>query len=343
MTKKIIIIMSIVIVALAAVTVLLIRNYSYKISKYENKINMLEDKDYGAVANGRLKVKGNKLCNDNGTAVQLKGMSTHGISWYPKYTNAGAFSTIKEYGANVVRLSIYSETYMNANDPEEYLNYLYNGIENALSINMYVIVDWHVLKEENPNVTVEYATEFFEKISDHYGNHPHILYEICNEPNGETTWNDICEYSDTIIPVIRANAKDSIIIVGTPNYCQDVEEAVKEPLNYDNIMYSFHIYFDVSEKPLDMGTTEYCLKKINSGIPIFITEWGLKYDSEKIYSEETDYFIKELEKNKISWCNWSLSNKEESYSFIKNSCPKLSGWTDEDLTPGGNLIKKYLK
>jgi hypothetical protein len=108
-------------------------------------------------------------------------------------------------------------------------------------------------------------------------------------------------------------------------------------------MYAFHIYFNVAEEVDNFGTAEYCLKKMDLGIPVFVTEWGLKYDSDKIYSEETDYFIKELKERNISWCNWSMSNKDESYSFIKSDCNKLSGWTDSDLTAGGKIIKKYLQ
>lgn len=315
-----------------------------ELGELQENIDYLQDEHYGSKAYGRLKVEGDKLCGEDGEPVQLKGMSTHGISWYPKYTNAGALSTIKDYGANVIRIAVYSETYMNPdNNAEEYMNYVFNTIENALSINMYVIVDWHILKEENPNYTVDAAVDFFEKIAMHYGNHPYILYEICNEPNGDTTWEDVYEYSARVIPVIRGYASDAIIIVGTPNYCQDVESAAAKPLPYDNIMYAFHMYFDVSDKPENSGTADYCLGKTELGIPVFITEWGLKYDSEEIYSEEVDYFIKELQKRRISWCNWSLSNKDESYSLIDSECNKLSGWSDEDLTPGGRLIKKYLQ
>ncbi|MDP4088424.1 MAG: hypothetical protein Q8930_04020, partial [Bacillota bacterium] len=32
--------------------------------------------------NGQLKVAGGKLCNEKGTAIQLKGMSSHGLQWF---------------------------------------------------------------------------------------------------------------------------------------------------------------------------------------------------------------------------------------------------------------------
>lgn len=36
---------------------------------------------------GRLKVSGSQLVNSQGKTVQLKGVSTHGLSWYPQYVN----------------------------------------------------------------------------------------------------------------------------------------------------------------------------------------------------------------------------------------------------------------
>ena len=40
--------------------------------------------------------------DEDGNQVQLKGMSTHGIAWYPRYTNAAAIKYIKDAGANVI-------------------------------------------------------------------------------------------------------------------------------------------------------------------------------------------------------------------------------------------------
>ena len=41
---------------------------------------------------GRLHVKGTNIVNKNGKKVQLKGVSTHGIAWFPQYVNKSCFS-----------------------------------------------------------------------------------------------------------------------------------------------------------------------------------------------------------------------------------------------------------
>ncbi len=46
-----------------------------------------------------------------------------------------------------------------------------------------------------------------------------------------------------VIPVIRENDKDAVIIVGTPTWSQDVDQAAASPISgYKNIMYAFHFY-----------------------------------------------------------------------------------------------------
>ena len=82
----------------------------------------------------------------------LRGMSSHGISWYPRYLNGGAMKTLKEYGANLFRIAAYTEpsgAYLE--NPDRTLDYLYMGAESALAEDLYVILDWHILNDSDPN------------------------------------------------------------------------------------------------------------------------------------------------------------------------------------------------
>ena len=51
--------------------------------------------------NGKLHVKGGKLCDAKGNPVQLRGVSTHGIAWYPQYVSKECFASLKKWGANI--------------------------------------------------------------------------------------------------------------------------------------------------------------------------------------------------------------------------------------------------
>lgn len=305
----------------------------------------MEDKGRGVNANGFLKVQEGRLVNQAGWPLQLKGMSSHGLIWYPQYINFKAMLDLKARGANLFRAAMYADSQhegYNENDITRRTNkaLLYLAVENALAADLYAIVDWHVLKDENPLLTVDSAIEFFDEVSRRYAEEPGVIYEICNEPNGAVTWRDVHQYARQVIPVIRRNAPRSVIVVGTPSFSADVLSVLEAPLDFPGIMYSYHQY---------TGTGQTYYREIletmrREGLGIFVTEWGIDLDEKTGLPalEEAREFLAYLKEQKISWANWSLSNKDEPYSAIKPEVWKLSNWQDEDLTPSGRLVFEAL-
>ncbi|WP_343101754.1 glycoside hydrolase family 5 protein [Romboutsia sp. MSSM.1001216sp_RTP31141st1_G3_RTP31141_220114] len=299
-----------------------------------------KDKDkysIGVSENGKLSVKDGQLVNEDGKIMRLKGMSSHGLMWYPEYTNYRSLKTIRDYGANVFRIAMYTEQNKGyIYNSEESKKILLNTIENVLGADMYAIVDWHTLKDNNPNANIEKAKEFFDEVSRRYKDEPGVIYEIFNEPSGDTSWQDIKDYANTIIPIIRKNSPNSIILVGTPNYCVDLKSLINDPLEYDNIMYTYHLYTGSCE-----GGYKYLIEEaIKNNIAVFVSEWGLSPEkgTNNIDFNKATEFLDYLKKNNISWVNWSLSNKDEPYSAIDPNVEKLSGWNLNDLTESGKFI-----
>lgn len=56
-----------------------------------------------------LRVQGTKIVNSKGKTVNLRGVSTHGIAWFPQYVNKKAFHSFRKMGANTIRLALYSD------------------------------------------------------------------------------------------------------------------------------------------------------------------------------------------------------------------------------------------
>lgn len=310
------------------------------------KAEETRERGNGVAAHGALHVDGTYLRDEQGEITVLRGMSSHGLQWYPRFMNGAAMQTLRSWGANVQRLAMYTqagEAYLR--EPERNLDYLYMGIESVLSADMYVIVDWHILKDGDPNEHREEAKAFFREITAHYGDDPALIYEICNEPNGGTTWEDITRYAEAVIPVIRENAPNALILVGMPHYCTDISGPIEAPLPYENIMYTMHRYIDVSKQaPCNTRLIE---KATGAALPIFVSEWGTEAEGERKeesgdYQENARPFIDYMEEHSISWTAWSLSNKAESHSILKTDCTKYSGWTQEDLTAFGKLIYSVL-
>ena len=283
-----------------------------------------------------LHVDGYRLADEAGEPVQLTGMSSHGLLWYPEYVNAGALQTLKEHGANTFRVAVYSDDEGGgfAQKREETLQLVYLAVENAISEDMYVIVDWHVLRDGNPLTNLGNAQAFFEEVSAHYGDCPNILYEICNEPNG-VMWDDIYSYAEQVIPVIRNHAPNAVILVGTPNYSYTLGPVFDRPLEDDNVMYSFHFYAG----QFDDSYIEIFDRCEEEDLPVFVTEWGVNYGGDgKPALSDAERFVTVLNRRGISWTAWSLCNKDEVFSAIRQDCGKFSGWEQDDLTDVGKLF-----
>ncbi|MBQ9005446.1 MAG: cellulase family glycosylhydrolase [Atopobiaceae bacterium] len=283
---------------------------------------------------GDLQVIGTQLCDSQGEAVVLRGASTHGLQWYPQYVNDELFGQLAtEWDCNLVRLAMYSKDYCEGKNKEEILKTLHRGIDACIANDMYVLVDWHILEDSDPNENIEQAKAFFDQISREYAGVPNLIYEICNEPNGETTWADVKAYSEQVIPVIRANSPHAVIIVGTTTYDRDLKIAFRNPLEFDNIMYTLHFYVATHREDLQGEL----LDALDAGLPVFITECGLSEasgDGQVDFDSAVTWF-NILHEHQLSFVIWSLSNKAETSAFIKPTSNATTHLDDSDLTPVG--------
>ncbi len=294
---------------------------------------------------GALHVEGTQLVDSKGNPVQLRGISTHGLSWFPQYVNQELFHELhKEWNANVMRLAMYTAEnggYCTDGNKDKLKQLVKDGVQYATNADMYVIVDWHVLRDENPNRNKDEAKKFFEEMSKEYANADNVIYEICNEPNGATSWSEVKAYAEEIIPIIRANDKDALIIVGTPTWCQDVDKAAADPITkYDNVMYALHFYATTHTEWLRDRMNQ----AIDAGLPIFVSEFGTCDASGNGAFDEyqSNEWIKALDAKGVSYVTWNLSNKNETSSIFRDGCSKTSGFTQDDLSENGKWIYALL-
>lgn len=296
---------------------------------------------------GRLHVKGTKLVDKKGHEVQLRGVSTHGLSWYPQYVNDKCFAQLHDkWGANVLRLAMYTEEYNgycsgDAKNRSDLKKLIKKGVRLAKKHKMYVIVDWHILSDGNPNSHKKEAKAFFREMSREFKGYNNVIYEICNEPNNGTSWKEIKSYARSVISTIRKNDKKAVIVVGTPTWSQDVDQAAADPIKGDNIMYALHFYAATHKTDLRNKMTA----AINKGLPVFVTEYGICDASGNgvIDKKEADRWIQTMDEYGVSYIAWNLSNKQESSSIIKSSCPKVSGFKKSELSDEGRWLYSMLR
>lgn len=294
---------------------------------------------------GRLRVKGVNLVDQKEKIFRLKGFSTHGINWFEDYVNQDAFRDLKKMGINCIRLAMYTSDYngyCSGGNKAHLENVIDKGVKACKAEGLYVIIDWHILNDNNPNLHLKEAKKFFKKMSKKYKNYKNVLYEICNEPNGNTSWADIKKYAKKIIKVIRSNDKKAIIIVGTPNWSQRIDEAANSPIRgQKNIMYAFHFYAATHRDGLRKMIPE-ARKK---GLPIIISESNITEASGdgRIDFKEGKRWFKTIRKYKLSCIAWSFCNKNETASLIKPSVKKVRGIKKSNLSKTGKWYIKMFK
>ena len=291
--------------------------------------------------NQELHVDGRNLVNKYGEIVRLRGMAIDNSKslredWY----NIETFTSLKSWGVNVIRvpMSTYTEG-DNLTYPEhpELIENFYHIVDACIELDLYVIADWHVLAEKDPLLYKEYAKDFFDKVIDHYGDIPNIIYEIANEPY--SSWDDMVAYSNEMIPYIREKLPNSVILVGGDFAGKTAD------LDYANIMFVPHIYGFTGD-----GVNR-IISYIQDEVPIFVTEFGVTTsvdwaranpESAAIMMPEyADRLIRFMEKYDISWTNWSISCNP-GYPLVQKS-----KWNnelrDDTLNPSGVYIKSIFK
>ena len=289
------------------------------------------------------------IVDQHGKPFQMRGASTHGVQWFPEYINKGAMQTLRdEWGVNLLRMACYVTQYNGYTNGGQSLidSKIVEGVQAAKELGMYVIVDWHI-HEENPHTTKTVAEQFFKKYATLYKDYDNVIFEICNEPTGVqwyTGGNDLYSYCKDIAGIIRDCGSKALIVCGTNNWSQDVEDVAQKPLKddgFEDIMYTFHFYSGThyEDKRQKVRTA------VAAGTPIFVTEFGIcdasgngGYDT-----ANADEWIEFLDSMNISYACWSFCNKGESASYLKTSCNKTTGGFEEsDLTTTGIwLVNTY--
>lgn len=294
---------------------------------------------------GALHVENGKLTDENGNTVQLYGMSTHGIAWFPQYINYDSLRTLRDdWNTNCIRLAMYTAEYGGycaGGDKEQLKQLVKDGVSYATELGMYVIVDWHILSDCDPNQNKDEAIAFFREMAEVFADNDNVLYEICNEPNGGTSWDSIKSYAEEVIPVIRAQKPDAVILVGTPTWSQKIDKAAASPLDDSNVMYTLHFYAGTHKDDL-RNRLETC---VQNGLPVFVSEFGMCDASGNGANDfvSTTKWLDLLNKYQISFCCWNLANKDESSSVFKASSTALSDWTDDDFNESGRWIRDYFR
>ncbi len=290
-------------------------------------------KQYGA-----LHVKGTQLTASNGVPVVLHGMSFGWHNLWPRFYNKGAVhELVSKWNSTVIRASMGIELndsgYLKSPGQSEKL--MRKVIDACIRENVYVIIDWH-----DHNLHEKEAIDFFSRMAADYGNNPHVIYEIFNEPDYET-WPEVKSYSEKVIAAIREKDPDNIILLGTPRWDQDIHLAAADPVKgFSNLMYTMHFYAGTHKQWLRDRTDE----AIQAGLPVFVSECaGMEATGDgPLDHKEWAAFVQWMDTRKLSWIAWSVSDKKETCSVLLPAAKSGGKWKEKVVKEWGQLVRRYL-
>ena len=297
--------------------------------------------------NGQLHVCGVNLCNQYNRAIQLRGMSTHGLQWFARCYNDAALDVLaQDWKADLLRIAMYVQEDGYETDPAGFTSQVNGLVDKAEARGMYALIDFHTLTPGDPNFNLARAKTFFASVAARNAAKKNVIYEIANEPNG-VSWAAIKSYADAVIPVIRAADPDAVVIVGTRGWSSlgvsdgaNETEIVNNPVGATNIMYTFHFYA-ASHKD-NYRTT---LARAAAKIPLFVTEFGTvsATGGGAVDVASTTAWLDLLDQLKISYADWTYSDADESSAaFLAGTCSATTyaGYAGTGrLNPSGVLVR----
>ena len=314
---------------------------------------------------GALHTDGNKIVGaKNNLQAMLRGVSLYwsdatGLPYYNPAVISWAVDNLK---IDVFRYAMGIEYYDSdggtrnkiedqvsyVKSPEVQLSTIDRMVEAAIENDVYIIIDWH---SHRAHLEASLAKMFFETISKKYMDVPNIIYEIYSEPvsgNGGS-WDAIKTYANTVVPAIRANTQN-LVIVGTPNWSQHLEEAARDPVNATNIAYVLHFYAATHSKGSYGG---FVTSALSAGYPVFISEWGTTNadGDDNPNTSATNEWTQFMDQNNIPNCNWSLRQQtsdvdqesQKSAIFAGDRALTTAAALDAaTYTSSGSIVRSYL-
>jgi len=287
---------------------------------------------------GHLQVKGNQIVSQKGDSVALRGMSLFWSQWIGKYYNYDCIKWLRDdWRCTVVRAAMAVESGGYLTNPAAELAKVKTVIDACIDLGVYVIVDWHDHHAHNHQAE---AITFFKQMATLYGDKPNLIYEIYNEPEQVSWANVVKPYSEAVVAEIRSIDPDNIIIVGTPTWSQDVDVAAANPLNFENLAYALHFYAASHKQSLRNKATT----ALNRGIAIFVSEYGTcEYTGTGIIDYvELGTWSDFMDAHKLSWCNWSIADKNETSAALKSGASATGNWSSSDLSESGAWVREKI-
>jgi len=146
-----------------------------------------------------------------------------------------------------------------------------------------------------------------------------------------------------VIGAIRTHDPDNLVVVGSPEWDQRIDTVQADPLEgQTNVIYSVHFYAGTHHQWL----RDRVQAAVDAGIPVMVTESsGAEASGQGANNyEEWAAWLNFMEENRISWPNYSVSDKAgETISVLEPGANASGGWSEAELTESGRYLRNLLR
>ncbi|HLL65798.1 MAG TPA: cellulase family glycosylhydrolase [Micromonosporaceae bacterium] len=278
---------------------------------------------------GQLHVCGTRMCDQSNATVQLRGVSSMWLNWDPAGygENLTALRWMRDnWNLTVFRAAMGVEpsgAYLS--DPNRARGQVERIINNAVAAGVYVIVDWHAHEAQNHQAQ---SVAFFTDLARRYGHLPNVIWEPYNEPL-QVSWTGVLKpYHQAVVNAIRSVDPDNIIVLGTPTWSQNVDQAAASPVSGTNLMYTLHFYSCSHTAWLRTRADA----AIRAGLALFVTEWGASHADGgldgRVCLPEAQAWVDWMRANGVSWTAWKLVPGSDSTNLLNPGAPVTGGWNN---------------
>ena len=237
-----------------------------------------------------LHVQGNRIVNENGLQVVLRGVMIEEQSDISvRFDEGDVVELAQNWHVNVIRVWIFPDLWQN--DPR-YVEDILDPIVNwGNKYGIYILLgwsahgnpitgqtdlpDWRNLfpfhgNPYNPNMAL--ATDFWNSVAERYKNDPWVIYSIFNEPS-HITWKDWRPVAEQLVDVVRSHNPRALILVSGVSWANDLTGAGQDPVRRDNIVYEVHPYPGATTW---YGPWNQYFGYLADHYPVFAGEWGFQ-------------------------------------------------------------------
>jgi len=282
---------------------------------------------------GKLSVKGNRIVNECGRPVTLRGMSLYDWNQQGRqFYNANAVKNLaQQKKCTLIRIPLLAANYPGSMDRVKTV------MDACVANGIYCMPNWHVIGASNADA----ATPFYVALAQAYGNTPNIIYEPWNEPTTDT-WATIKAYHEKIIAAVRPIDPDNIFLLGNRQWDQRPDEACNDPVtSTSNVGYVFHFYANTLALSSFKANIDTCL---NKGFSVFVTEYGgvSSSGSGTFNTAEMQNWWNYMDANYIGSANWAVESNTETSSVFTTTANINGPWQDSEITNSGTQVFQYI-